>query len=79
MLLILFPKCHTRLFCYICSNINVSFDKNIMFKFKNLIFSLTLASFLGGCGPIPSTVMEKDYVDYVNPYIGNISHLLVPT
>lgn len=22
---------------------------------------------------------EKEYVDYVNPYIGNISHLLVPT
>ena len=21
----------------------------------------------------------KDFVDYVNPYIGNISHLLVPT
>ena len=27
-----------------------------------------------GCGP-----REKDPVDYVNPYIGNISHLLVPT
>jgi len=23
--------------------------------------------------------MTKDYVDYVNPYMGNISHLLVPT
>ena len=22
---------------------------------------------------------QKDYVDYVNPYIGNVSHLLVPT
>ncbi|MBR5542182.1 MAG: GH92 family glycosyl hydrolase [Bacteroides sp.] len=50
-----------------------------MFKFRHLIFSLALASFLGGCGPMPSADMEKDHVDYVNPYIGNISHLLVPT
>ena len=26
-----------------------------------------------------STGAEKEPVDYVNPYIGNISHLLVPT
>ena len=36
-----------------------------------LCVSLLLAV---GCGP-----REKDPVDYVNPYIGNISHLLVPT
>ena len=78
-MLILSLKCHTRLFCYICSNIKISFYKNIMFKFRHLIFSLALASFLGGCGPMPSADMEKDHVDYVNPYIGNISHLLVPT
>ena len=36
-----------------------------------LFVSLLLAV---GCGP-----REKDPVDYVNPYIGNISHLLVPT
>ena len=50
-----------------------------MIKFKHFFFSLALASFLGGCGPMPSADMEKDHVDYVNPYIGNISHLLVPT
>lgn len=26
-----------------------------------------------------NTYAQKDYVDYVNPYMGNISHLLVPT
>ena len=50
-----------------------------MIKFRHFFFSLALASFLGACGPMPSVHMEKDCVDYVNPYIGNISHLLVPT
>lgn len=26
-----------------------------------------------------ATAQQKALVDYVNPYIGNISHLLVPT
>jgi len=30
-----------------------------------------------GCSS-PKTV-QKELVDYVNPYMGNISHLLVPT
>ena len=29
---------------------------------------------LAGCGS-----GRKDPVDYVNPYVGNVSHLLVPT
>lgn len=33
---------------------------------------------LGACGN-PTFVAEKSPVDYVNPYMGNISHLLVPT
>ena len=31
------------------------------------------------CAITPSTFQAKDYVDYVNPTMGNISHLLVPT
>ena len=34
---------------------------------------------MSGCTSIPSADMKKECVDYVNPYIGNISHLLVPT
>ncbi len=30
-------------------------------------------------GVIPSAAQQKQPVEYVNPYIGNISHLLVPT
>ena len=36
---------------------------------------LLCAALLAGC----SKSGPKDPVDYVNPYIGNISHLLVPT
>ena len=50
-----------------------------MMKFKHLFATLALASFLGACSHVPSAQMEKECVDYVNPYIGNISHLLVPT
>ena len=49
-----------------------------MIKFKHFIISLSFAS-LVGCDSVPYSGMEKDCVDYVNPYIGNISHLLVPT
>ena len=46
-----------------------------MNKFKFLLASLVTASLLGAC----AGDKQKEYVDYVNPYIGNISHLLVPT
>ena len=43
-------------------------------KYRSLIAATLLLSLLAvGCGK------EKDPVDYVNPYAGNISHLLVPT
>lgn len=46
---------------------------------KKTLFSLLLGAF-----PLPflnstGSVSAQNYVDYVNPYIGNISHLLVPT
>ena len=42
---------------------------------KRLSALLLLAALVAGC----SKSGQKDPVDYVNPYIGNISHLLVPT
>ncbi|MFD0793665.1 GH92 family glycosyl hydrolase [Mucilaginibacter litoreus] len=54
-----------------------------MIKTKLLI---TLCGFIGMFTitnatdtPKPKKVVSKDPVDYVNPYIGNISHMLVPT
>ena len=47
-------------------------------KFHQLI-GLFLFHLLTGCTSFNSPELKKDYVDYVNPYIGNISHLLVPT
>lgn len=44
-------------------------------KPKAFIATIAMALF-ASCS---AAQMEKDYVDYVNPYIGNISHLLVPT
>lgn len=45
-------------------------------KFLNIIAAAFVATaFCAGC----ATVEEKEAVDYVNPYIGSISHLLVPT
>ncbi len=46
-----------------------------MNKFNFFIISLITASMLCAC----AGEEQKEYVDYVNPYIGNISHLLVPT
>lgn len=40
--------------------------------------SLALLTLLGSCAGASSTD-SQDYVSKVNPYIGNISHLLVPT
>jgi predicted alpha-1,2-mannosidase len=34
---------------------------------------------IGGCSSTQSETKQSDPVDYVNPYMGNISHLLVPT
>lgn len=42
---------------------------------KKITTLLLCAALLAGC----SRSGSKDPVDYVNPYIGNISHLLVPT
>lgn len=46
-------------------------------KFINVAFSV-LTALLVACSS-PTLTPEKDPVDYVNPYMGNISHLLVPT
>ena len=46
-----------------------------MNKFKFLFTSLVAAALMCAC----VGEKQKEYVDYVNPYIGNISHLLVPT
>ena len=43
--------------------------------FKKLMFSALMAAALA----LPGKAAVKEPVDYVNPYIGNISHLLVPT
>ncbi|WP_293902476.1 GH92 family glycosyl hydrolase [Sphingobacterium sp. UBA5670] len=55
--------------------------KNIKRKTNTLLrticcCSLLSVSMLKGFSQAKTT---KDYVDYVNPYMGNISHLLVPT
>ncbi|MBQ7019678.1 MAG: GH92 family glycosyl hydrolase [Bacteroidales bacterium] len=43
--------------------------------FKKLMFSALMAAVL----TLPGKAAVKEPVDYVNPYIGNVSHLLVPT
>lgn len=49
-------------------------------KFTHCLASVALVSVLGACGGGQSPVAaDKSPVDYVNPYMGNISHLLVPT
>lgn len=48
--------------------------------FKNIfqaIFLLTIGGIMFNCSS--KGIVEKEPIDYVNPYIGNISHLLVPT
>lgn len=45
---------------------------------KNLL-QIGLAVVLGGCGMASRGTEDKSPADYVNPYIGNVSHLLVPT
>lgn len=46
-----------------------------MNKFKKIWAFLAVAALICACGG----KSQKEYVDYVNPYIGNVSHLLVPT
>lgn len=49
-------------------------------KFTHCLASVALVSVLGACGRVQHEVATaKGPVDYVNPYMGNISHLLVPT
>ena len=49
-------------------------------KVTHLFAALALASSLGACNNAPAgAVVQKEPVCYVNPYIGNVSHLLVPT
>jgi len=46
----------------------------------NLIFRICLVSLFALTAPNTiASKSEKEAVDYVNPYMGNISHLLVPT
>ena len=59
-------------------------SQNIIYKLasmkKLLVFLLVTSTLTGSsCQQTCSTPNEKQPVDYVNPYIGNISHLLVPT
>lgn len=49
-------------------------------KFTHCLASVALVSVLSACGRVQHQVATaKGPVDYVNPYMGNISHLLVPT
>lgn len=49
---------------------------NILMKTKTILAILTILVCTACTGKMQT---QKDPVDYVNPYIGNISHLLVPT
>ena len=47
-------------------------------KITHLTLSVAIAYTLGACG-VQRDMPDKAPIDYVDPYIGNISHLLVPT
>ncbi|HAT93209.1 MAG TPA: alpha-mannosidase [Sphingobacterium sp.] len=55
--------------------------KNIKRKTNTLLRTICCCSLLSVnmLKGFSQAKMTKDYVDYVNPYMGNISHLLVPT
>ena len=55
--------------------------KNIKRKTKTILRTICCCSFLSisMLKGFSQAKITKDYVDYVNPYMGNISHLLVPT
>lgn len=44
-----------------------------------LLLPIGLVGLMSGCGSMTMDDHAKTPVDYVNPYIGNVSHLLVPT
>jgi predicted alpha-1,2-mannosidase len=46
---------------------------------KNCFFIVILCLFVSCTERGENSVVQKEPVDYVNPYMGNISHLLVPT
>ena len=49
-------------------------------KITHCLASVALVFMLGACSGVQNQVTAvKGPVDYVNPYMGNISHLLVPT
>ena len=49
-------------------------------KITHCLASVALVSMLGACSGVQNQVTAvKGPVDYVNPYMGNISHLLVAT
>ena len=48
-------------------------------KILHFCVAITMAAMLSGCNGGQSQTANRTPVDYVNPYIGNISHLLVPT
>lgn len=50
-----------------------------MIKFRNTLLSVILFMGLYTACSVQQSEEDKSPVDYVNPYIGNISHLLVPT
>ena len=43
------------------------------------LVSFALGATLNACGIVQNKANTTEPVDYVNPYVGNISHLLVPT
>ena len=47
-------------------------------KIIHFLATMAISSLLGACNG-GQYIVNRDPVDYVNPYIGNISHLLVPT
>jgi len=58
----------------------MNINKNVVMKFMHCLASVVLASILGACGEVQNQkIIGRAPVDYVNPYMGNISHLLVPT
>jgi len=52
--------------------------KNILSYIFYITVSLALSTLISSCDAPPKKD-QKEPVDYVNPFIGNISHLLVPT
>ena len=49
-----------------------------MMRLTHILASAAIISTLSACNGSLQTA-DRTPVDYVNPYIGNISHLLVPT